>query len=82
MRGPAALLSKNTTLFRHIFTHVSDVISRVQVEKGTTIGPDQSQKLASPLVTWWFGAIVRRKLEPSFKPIDEFVPFFVRSCVL
>jgi TetR/AcrR family transcriptional repressor of nem operon len=79
---PAAItqrIARGTDIW---ITHVSDLISRVQVENGTTTGPDRSRKPASLLVTCWFGAIVRRKLEPSFKPIDEFLPFFVRGGVL
>jgi TetR/AcrR family transcriptional repressor of nem operon len=63
-------------------TRVSDLISRVQKENGTATGRDDPQKLASLLVTYWFGAIVRRKAEPSLKPLDEFLPFFIRSGVL
>jgi TetR/AcrR family transcriptional regulator, transcriptional repressor for nem operon len=63
-------------------TRVSDLISRVQKENGTATGRDDPQKLASLLVTYWFGAIVRRKAEPSLKPLDEFLPIFIRSGVL
>jgi TetR/AcrR family transcriptional repressor of nem operon len=63
-------------------SRVSDLIARVQVENGTATGLDQSQKLASLLVTCWYGAVVRRKVEPSLKPIDEFLPFFVRTGAL
>jgi TetR/AcrR family transcriptional regulator, transcriptional repressor for nem operon len=60
-------------------TRVSDLISRVQLESGTATGRDDPQKLASLLVTCWYGAIIRRKTEPSLKPLDEFLPFFVRE---
>jgi TetR/AcrR family transcriptional repressor of nem operon len=63
-------------------TRVSDLISRVQLESGTATGRDDPQKLASLLVTCWYGAIIRRKTEPSLKPLDEFLPFFVRGGVL
>jgi TetR/AcrR family transcriptional repressor of nem operon len=62
-------------------TSVSDLISRVQIESGTATGDDDPQKLASLLVTCWYGAIIRRKTEPSLKPFDEFLPFFVRGGV-
>jgi TetR/AcrR family transcriptional repressor of nem operon len=61
---------------------VSDLISRVQIEGGTVTEKDDPRKLASLLVTCWYGAIVRRKVEPSLQPIDDFLPFFVRSGVL
>jgi TetR/AcrR family transcriptional repressor of nem operon len=62
-------------------THVSDLISRVQIESGTATGLDHPQKLASLLVTCWYGAIVRRKSDPSLKLLDDFLPFFIRSGV-
>lgn len=62
-------------------THVSDLISRAQIETGTPTAQDP-QKLASLLVTCWYGAIVRRKSEPSLKLLDDFLPFFVPSGVL
>ena len=62
-------------------THVSDLISRTQVESGK-ISAQDSQKLASLMVTCWYGAIVRRKAEPSLKLLDDFLPFFLRSGVL
>ena len=63
-------------------TRVSDLISRVQIESGTATGRDDPQKLASLLITCWYGAIIRRKAEPSLRPLDEFLPFFIRSGVL
>jgi TetR/AcrR family transcriptional repressor of nem operon len=63
-------------------TRVSDLISRVQIESGTATGRDDPQKLASLLITCWYGAIIRRKAEPSLKPLDEFLPFVIRSDVL
>jgi len=62
-------------------THVSDLISLARKESRTPIAQDP-QKLASLLVTCWYGAIVRRKSDPSLKPLDEFLPFLVRGGVL
>ena len=61
-------------------THVSDVISLAQIEGGTST--EDPQKLASLLVTCWYGAIVRRKSDPSAKLLDDFLPFFIRSGLL
>jgi TetR/AcrR family transcriptional repressor of nem operon len=61
--------------------HLSDLISRVRIESGTPTAQDP-QKLASLLVTCCYGAIVRRKTEPSLKPLDDFLPFFIRSGIL
>jgi TetR/AcrR family transcriptional regulator, transcriptional repressor for nem operon len=79
---PAALtqsIARGTGIW---ITRVSDLISRVQIESGTATGRDDPQKLASLLVTCWYGAIIRRKTEPSLKPLDEFLPFFIRNGVL
>lgn len=62
-------------------THVSDVISLAQIE-GLTSTAQDPPKLASLLVTCWYGAIVRRKADPSAKLLDDFLPFFIRSGVL
>ena len=62
-------------------THVSDVISLAQIEGETSTAQDP-QKLASLLVTCWYGAIVRRKSDPSVKLLDDFLPFFIRSGIL
>ena len=62
-------------------TQVSDVISLAGIEGGTSTTQDPP-KLASLLVTCWYGAIVRRKADPSVKLIDDFLPFFIRSGVL
>ena len=59
-------------------THVSDVISLAQVEDGKPAAQNP-QKLASLLVTCWYGAIVRRKSDPSVRLLDEFLPFFISS---
>jgi TetR/AcrR family transcriptional repressor of nem operon len=58
-------------------THVSDVISLAQIEGGTSTA--DPKKLASLLVTCWYGAIVRRKSDPSAKLLHDFLPFFIRS---
>jgi TetR/AcrR family transcriptional repressor of nem operon len=79
---PAALtqrIARGTGIW---ITRVSDLISRVQLESGTATGRDDPQKLASLLVTCWYGAIIRRKAEPSLKSLDEFLPFFIRTGVL
>ena len=62
-------------------THVSDLISLAQIESGTPTAQDP-KKLASLLVTCWYGAIVRRKSDPSLKLLDDFLPLFIRSGVL
>ena len=58
-----------------------DLISLPQIESGTPTAQDP-KKLASLLVTCWYGAIIRRKSEPSLKLLDDFLPFFIRSGVL
>ena len=62
-------------------THVSDLISLAQIESGTPTAQDP-KKLASMLVTCWYGAIVRRKSDASLKLLEDFLPFFIRSGVL
>ena len=62
-------------------THISEVISLAQIEGGTSTEQDP-QKLASLLVTCWYGAIVRRKSDPSVKLLDDFLPFFIRSGIV
>jgi TetR/AcrR family transcriptional repressor of nem operon len=59
-------------------TQVSDLISLAQVESGTPTAQDP-KKLAALLVTCWYGAIVRRKSDPSLKLLDDFLPFLIRS---
>ena len=59
-------------------THVSDLISRTQIEGGTPTAQDP-KKLASLLVTCWYGAIIRRKSDPSLKLLEDFLPFFIRG---
>ena len=68
---PAALtqrIARGTDIW---ITRVSDLISRAQIENGTATARDP-QKLASLLVTCWYGAIVRRKSDPSLKPLESF----------
>jgi TetR/AcrR family transcriptional repressor of nem operon len=77
---PAALtqsIARGTDIW---ITEVSDLISRAQIESGTPT-TQHPQKLASLLVTCWYGAIIRRKSDPSLKLLDEFLPFFIRSAV-
>jgi TetR/AcrR family transcriptional regulator, transcriptional repressor for nem operon len=62
-------------------THVSDLISLAQIESGTQTARDP-KKLASMLVTCWYGAIVRRKSDPSLKIVDDFLSFFFRAGAL
>src|SRR6202011_4151371 len=62
-------------------THVSASISRAQIKSGTPTAQDP-KKLASLLVSCWYGAIIRRKVEPSLKAIDEFLPYLVGTNVL
>jgi TetR/AcrR family transcriptional repressor of nem operon len=62
-------------------SHVSDVISLAQTEGGTSTAQDPHM-LASLLVTCWYGAIARRKLDPSVKLLDDFLPFFIRTGIL
>jgi TetR/AcrR family transcriptional repressor of nem operon len=78
---PAALTRRIALGTDVWISHVSELIARGQIESGTSTGHDP-QKLASLLVTCWYGAIVRRKSDPSLKLLDEFLPFFVRSGVL
>jgi len=78
---PAALaqrIARGTDIW---ITRVADLISRAHMESGTATAQD-SKKLASLLVTCWYGAIVRRKSEPSLKLLDDFLPFFILSGVL
>jgi TetR/AcrR family transcriptional repressor of nem operon len=62
-------------------THVSDVISLAQLEGETSTAQDP-RKLASLLVTCWYGAIVRRKSGPSVKLLDDFLAFFIRGGIV
>jgi TetR/AcrR family transcriptional regulator, transcriptional repressor for nem operon len=78
---PAALtqrIARGTDIW---ITRVSDLISLAQIESGTPTAQDP-QKLASLLVTCWYGAIVRRKSDPSLKLLDDFLPLFIRSTVI
>jgi TetR/AcrR family transcriptional regulator, transcriptional repressor for nem operon len=60
---------------------LGDLISLVHIEKGTSVAED-SAKLALLLTTCWFGAIVRRKSDPSLKFVDDVLPFLLRCGVL
>jgi TetR/AcrR family transcriptional regulator, transcriptional repressor for nem operon len=62
-------------------SRVSDLISLAQMEGGKPTAQDP-KKLASMLVTCWYGAIVRRKSDASLKLLEDFLPFFIRSGVL
>jgi TetR/AcrR family transcriptional repressor of nem operon len=60
-------------------THVWDrqlgeLISTAHMESGTSTAQG-SQELASLLVTCWYGAIIRRKSNPSLDLVDDIVPF-------
>jgi TetR/AcrR family transcriptional repressor of nem operon len=78
---PAALtqrIARGTDIW---ITRVSDLISLAQMESETSTAQDP-KKLASMLVTCWYGAIVRRKSDASLKLLEDFLPFFIRSSVL
>jgi len=60
---------------------LGDLISLAHIEKGTSVAED-SAKLALLLTTCWFGAIVRRKSDPSLKLVDDFLDSLLRSGVL
>ncbi|MGB7602160.1 MAG: TetR/AcrR family transcriptional regulator [Candidatus Sulfotelmatobacter sp.] len=60
---------------------LGDLISLAHIEKGTSLGHD-STKLALLLTTCWFGAIVRRKSDPSLKLVEDFLPSLLRCGVL
>ena len=62
-------------------THVTDLISLAQIESATPTAQDP-KKLASLLVTCWYGAIICRKSDPSLRLLDDFLPFFIRCGVL
>jgi hypothetical protein len=56
-------------------------MSLVHIEKGTSVAED-SAELALLLTTCWFGAIVRRKSDPSLKLVDDLLPSLLRCGVL
>ena len=62
-------------------THVSDLISLARIESGTPTVQD-SKKLASMMVTCCYGAIVRRKSDPTLRLFDDFLAFFIRTGAL
>jgi TetR/AcrR family transcriptional repressor of nem operon len=73
---PPALTQRITRGTEIWITDVSGLISLAHLESGTA--PAQNpQKLASLLVTCWYGAIVRRKSDPSLKLLDDVLPFFI-----
>jgi TetR/AcrR family transcriptional repressor of nem operon len=78
---PAAVTQRIASGTDIWITHVSDVISLAQIEGETSTAQDP-RKLASLLVTCWYGAIVRRKSDPSVKLLDDFLPFFIRSGII
>jgi TetR/AcrR family transcriptional repressor of nem operon len=70
---PAALtqrIARGTDIW---ITHVSDLISRAQIESGTLTAQDP-KKLASLLITCLYGAIIRRKSNPSMDLVGDIVP--------
>jgi TetR/AcrR family transcriptional repressor of nem operon len=60
---------------------LNDLISLAHIEKGIAAAQD-STKLALLLTTCWFGAIIRRKSDPSLKLVDDFLPSLLRYVVL
>jgi len=52
---------------------LGELISIAHTESGTST-VQGSQELASLLITCWYGAIIRRKSNPSFNLVDDFVP--------
>src|ERR1700734_742749 len=60
---------------------LADLISLAHIEKGPPVAQD-STKLALLLTTCWFGAIVRRKSDPSLKLVDDVLPSLLRCGVL
>jgi AcrR family transcriptional regulator len=60
---------------------LGDLISRAHIEKGASVAQD-STKLALHLTTCCFGAIVRRKSDPSLKLVDDFLPSLFRCAGL
>jgi len=60
---------------------LGDLISLVHIEKGTSVAEDAA-KLALLLTTCWFGAIVRRKSDPSLKLVDDVLPSLLRCGAL
>ena len=61
--------------------HFGDLISLAHMERGTSPAQD-SNKVASLLITCWYGAIVRRKSDPSLKLVDDYLPFLLRCADL
>jgi TetR/AcrR family transcriptional regulator, transcriptional repressor for nem operon len=78
---PVALTQRIALGTDNWITHVSDLVALAQAESGTRTAQDP-KKLAALLVTCWYGAIVRRKSDPSVKLLDDFLPFFTRGDAL
>jgi TetR/AcrR family transcriptional regulator, transcriptional repressor for nem operon len=60
---------------------LGDLISLAHIEKGITVAQD-STKVALLLTTFWLGAIVRRKSDPSLKLVDDVLPSLLRCGVI
>jgi TetR/AcrR family transcriptional repressor of nem operon len=60
---------------------LGDLISLAHIEKGTSV-TQNSTALALLLTTCWFGAMVRRKSDPSLNLVDDFLPSLLRCGVL
>jgi TetR/AcrR family transcriptional regulator, transcriptional repressor for nem operon len=60
---------------------LGELISLAHIEKGASVAQD-STNLAFLLTTCWFGAIVRRKSDPSLNLVDDFLPSLLRCGVL
>jgi len=60
---------------------LGDLISLAHMERGTSPAQD-SNKVASLLISCWYGAIIRRKSNPSLKLADDFLPFLLLCGVL
>ena len=61
--------------------HLGNLISLAHTDRGTSPA-QESNKVASLLITCWYGAIIRRKSDPSLKLVDDFLPFLLRCGVL
>jgi TetR/AcrR family transcriptional repressor of nem operon len=54
--------------------HLGDLISLAHMERGTSPA-QESDKVASLLIVCWYGAIIRRKSNPSLNLVEDLVPF-------
>ena len=75
---PPAIGRKITDGIRVWDRQLSDLISLAHIEKGTSVAQDPAE-LALLLTTCWFGAVIRRKSDPSLKLVDDFLPS-LRHC--